>query len=65
MDLKNSNDGVSEIVGTVLLLGVVVMIVFTLYFTVLSYPSPHSPTVVNLVGTVEGNNIEGFEKPPP
>ena len=55
--LKESNDMVSEIVGTVVLLAVVVICSSTMYAIVLSNPSPQDPNCVNLVGTVEGNNI--------
>lgn len=55
--LKDSNDMVAEIVGTVVLLGIAVAIFSTLYATVLSYPSPSHSTFVNLVATIEGNNI--------
>lgn len=56
-NLKDSNDMVAEIIGTVVLLGIVVAIFSTLYATVLSYPSPSHSTFVNLVATIEGNNI--------
>jgi len=49
---KDSNDMVSEVIGTVLLLGITVA-----YVTAISHPAPPVPTFVNLVGTVEGNNI--------
>ena len=43
---KDSNDMVTEIVGTVLLLGIVVVFFSTLYGMVLLYPSsPISPSV--------------------
>ena len=54
---KDSNDMVSEVIGTVLLLGITVALFSTLYVTVISHPAPPDPTFVNLVGTVEGNNI--------
>lgn len=56
-NFKDSNEMVSEIVGTVLLLGITVAIFSSLYVMVFSYPSPPSPTFVNLVGTVEGSSI--------
>jgi len=54
---KNSNEMVSEIVGTVLILGITVAIISMLYTVVLAYPSPSDSTFVDLVGTVEGDNI--------
>lgn len=54
---KNSNEMVSEIVGTVLILGITVGIISMLYTIVLAYPSPSDSTFVDLVGTIEGDNI--------
>lgn len=54
---KQNNYMVAEIVGTVLLLGLVVTIFSAMYITVVSHPAPTDKTFVNLVGTVEGNNI--------
>ena len=56
-NFKDSNEMVSEIVGTVLLLGIAVALFSSLYAMVFSHPSPPSPTFVNLVGTVEGSSI--------
>ena len=55
--LKDSNEMVSEILGTVLLFGIVVAIFSTMYVSVVSYPTPGPSVFVNLVGTVEGKNI--------
>lgn len=53
MKLKKANDGVSEILSTVLLLGMAISFFSLLCITVLSYPSSsHSPSA-NLVGTIE------------
>ena len=54
---KDSDDMVTEIVGTVLLLGIAVVVFFTLYGVVLSSPSPSSTSSVNLVSTIEGSYI--------
>jgi len=55
--LRHSNEMVSDIVGVVLLLAIVVSIFSTLYVTVLSYPSGQTPPIVTIVGTVDGDNI--------
>lgn len=54
---KNSNEMVSEIVGTALILGITVAVISMLYTVVLAYPAPGDSTFVDLVGTVEGDNI--------
>ncbi len=54
---KDSNEMVSEIVGTVLILGITIAIISMLYTVVLAYPAPGDSTFVDLVGTVEGDNI--------
>jgi len=54
---KNSNEMVSEIVGTALILGIAVAVVSMLYTVVLAYPAPSDSTFVDLVATVEGDNI--------
>ncbi len=56
MKIRKSNEAVSEIVGTVLLLGMTVSLFSLLSFTVLSYPFNPSPPSVNLVGYMGGNN---------
>ena len=55
--LKDSNDVVSEIVGTILLLSIVVVVFSTLYSTTLSYPFSPAPPNTSLVGTVDGSTI--------
>ena len=55
--LRHSNEMVSDIVGVVLLLAIVVSIFSTLYVTVLSYPSGQTPPIVTIVGTLDGSNI--------
>jgi len=54
---KDFDCGVTEVVGTVLLLGIAVSVFSSLYVVVLSYPSPSSISSANLVGTIEGSNI--------
>jgi len=55
--LKDSNEMVSEILGTVLLIGIVVAIFSTMYVSVVSYPNPEPSSYASLVATIEGNNI--------
>ena len=60
MKIRKSNDAVSEVLGTVLLLGMAVSMFSLLSFTVLSYPFNPSPPSVNLVGYMGGtNNVTG------
>jgi flagellin-like protein len=59
MKIRKSNEAVSEIVGTVLLLGMTVSLFSMLSFTVLSYPFNPSPPSVNLVGYMGGTNATG------
>jgi hypothetical protein len=57
MNIKKSNDAVSEVLGTVLLLGMAVSLFSLLSFTVLSFPfNPSSPSV-NVVGYIEDTNV--------
>ena len=54
MKFKKANEGVSEIISTVLLLGMAISFFSLLCITVLSYPSSsHSPSA-NLVGMIGG-----------
>jgi FlaG/FlaF family flagellin (archaellin) len=60
MKIRKSNQAVSEVLGTVLLLGMAVSMFSLLSFTVLSYPFNPSPPSVNLVGYMGGtNNVTG------
>jgi hypothetical protein len=60
MKIRKSNHAVSEVLGTVLLLGMAVSMFSLLSFTVLSYPFNPSPPSVNLVGYMGGtNNVTG------
>jgi flagellin-like protein len=57
MKQKRADEAVSEIVGTILLLGITVSLFSVICFVVLSYPfSPSSPST-NLVGMVEGEYL--------
>ena len=57
MKFRKSNDAVSEVLGTVLLLGMAVSLFSLLSYTVLSFPfTPSSPSV-NVVGYVEDTNV--------
>jgi len=55
--LKDSNEMVSEIVGTIVLLAVSVVIFSSLYSIVLSYPFASDPVTVTIIGTIDGDNI--------
>jgi uncharacterized repeat protein (TIGR01451 family) len=55
--IKDSNEMVSEILGTVLLIGIVVAIFSTMYVSVVSHPNPEPSSYAHLVATIEGNNI--------
>ena len=55
--INDSNEMVSEILGTVLLIGIVVAIFSTMYVSVVSYPNPEPSSYARLVATIEGNNI--------
>lgn len=58
MKIKKANEGVSEILSTVLLLGMAISFFSLLCITVLSYPSSsHSPSA-NLVGMIEMKGVE-------
>ena len=57
MKLKGSNEGVSEIIGTILLLGMAISFFSILSFTVLSYPSAPSSPSANLVATKDGDHL--------
>ncbi len=57
MKHKRADEAVSEIVGTILLLGITVSLFSVICVIVLSYPfSPSSPST-NLVGMVEGDYL--------
>ena len=57
MKIRRTDDAVSEIVGTILLLGITISLFSVICGVVLSYPfSPSSPST-NLVGMVEGEYL--------
>lgn len=56
MKLRKSNEGVSEIVSTVLLLGMAISFFSLLCVTVLSYPSSPSSPSVNLASRICGED---------
>lgn len=55
MKIRKSNEAVSEIVGTVLLLAMTLSLFSLLSYTVLSYPFNPSPPSVNLAGYLGGS----------
>lgn len=52
------NDGVSEIIGTMLLLGIAVIIFSVVYFSLLSTPTPTVSSAVDMIAGVEEINGE-------
>ena len=57
MKIRKSNEAVSEILGTALLLGIAISLFSLLSIVVLSYPFTPSPASVNLVGYIDGTNV--------
>jgi len=57
MKIKRAEKAVSEIIGTMLLLAIVIMFFSALYFQILSIPTPASPLIVNISGTIDENCI--------
>jgi len=55
--LKSSNDSVSEVLGTILLLGIAVAIFSVLYLVVLSQTFETNETYPTIVSTIVGDNI--------
>jgi len=55
--LKNSNEMVSDLVGTIVLLAIAVVIFSSLYGIVFSYPFATDPAKVTIIGTIEGDTI--------
>jgi len=54
---KGPDNAVSEVVGAILLLGIVISLFSVIYFVVLAYPFGTSPPTPVIIATVEGNNI--------
>ena len=57
INLKNSNNAVSELLGTILLLGIAVAIFSVLYLIVLSQSFDTSEPNPTIVATIEDNYI--------
>jgi len=57
MKIKKSNGAVSEIVGTMLLLLMVISVFSLIYFQVLSDEGPENKTIVKIGGRLEGTNV--------
>lgn len=57
MKFKKADEAVSDLVGTVLLLGMAVLFFSILSAVVLSYPISSSSPSTNLVGTIEGEYL--------
>ena len=57
MNKIRQNKAVSEILGTVLLLGLVVASFSVIYYKVYSIPPPSYPPNVTIIGYIEGNNL--------
>jgi hypothetical protein len=55
--IKQKNSAVSEVLDTILLLGIAVALFSVLSIVVLSYPFNPSTPKANIIGFVEGNNI--------
>ena len=57
MKFKKMDEAVSDIVGTVLLLGMAVLLFSVLSYVVLSYPSTPSSASANLVGVIDDDYL--------
>lgn len=57
MKKEKTNPGVSDVLGTILLLGMAVALFSVLSAVVLSYPFHPSTPEVNIIGFIDGNNI--------
>lgn len=55
--MKKNDIAVSEVLGTILLLGIAISLFSVLSTIVLSFPFEPSTPSVNLIGYVDGNNI--------
>lgn len=55
--LRDSNEMVSNIVGTIVLLGIIIVIFSSLYGMVLSHPFSVDSSTVTVIGTIEGDTI--------
>jgi len=57
ISIPHDNHAISEIMGTILLLGIIVILASGIYYVVLSSPLPDQHPKVNLVATLQGDNI--------
>ena len=57
MKLRNSNDAISTIIGTMLLLIMAISLISIIYMIVLSDEGPTPLTFIRVEGKVEGNQI--------
>jgi len=57
MKNKLTNNAVTEVLGTVMLLGMAVVLFSTLQIIVFAYPFEPSAPSVNLVGVLDGDNV--------
>ena len=55
--MKKANEAVSDVLGTILLLGITISLFSVLSVVVLSYPFNPNPPSVNLMGYVDQNDI--------
>ncbi len=53
----NSNNAVTEIIGTILLLAIAIALFSIVHFIVFSYPFPNIAPSVSIVGTIEEGKI--------
>jgi len=57
MKNKKENEGVSDVIGTILLLGMTIALFSVLCFGVLSYPYSSAEPAVNIVATLDGEYV--------
>ena len=57
MKNKRTNNAVTEVLGTAMLLGMAVVLFSALQIIVFAYPFEPSAPSVNLVGTMDGDNV--------
>ncbi len=57
MNIKNSNNAITQILAASLLLIMAMVVMSMVYMYYLSYPPPNSPPNVNIAGFTELNNI--------
>ena len=55
--MKKAKEAVSDVLGTILLLGITISLFSVLSAVVLSYPFDPSPPSVNLIGYIDQNDI--------